>query len=216
MSKETPFTVFIEGNIGSGKTTFLKHFSKFENVSLVFEPVGLWQNLNGYNLLELQYEDPEKWHMSLQSYVMLTVLRNHLENKTDKPIKIMERSLYCGQFCYVEQMFANKTLEPAKYYVLQEWYNFIHERHKSQCDLIIYLRTNPENALKRIRKRGRTEESGITIEYLRELHNHHENRLIHGKFYRPAPVLVIDADSDKENILKEYEKAEKIILRDKN
>lgn len=50
-SDNTPFTVFIEGNIGSGKTTFLNHFKKFDNVCLLTEPVEKWRNCGGVNLL---------------------------------------------------------------------------------------------------------------------------------------------------------------------
>lgn len=46
-----PFTVFIEGNIGSGKTTFLNHFQKFDEVCLLTEPVEQWRNCGGVNLL---------------------------------------------------------------------------------------------------------------------------------------------------------------------
>lgn len=49
--KRSPFTVLIEGNIGSGKTTFLNHFSKFDNICLLTEPVEQWRNLKGNNLL---------------------------------------------------------------------------------------------------------------------------------------------------------------------
>lgn len=46
-----PFTVFVEGNIGSGKTTFLEHFRQFEDITLLTEPVEEWRNLRGWNLL---------------------------------------------------------------------------------------------------------------------------------------------------------------------
>lgn len=47
-----PFTVLIEGNIGSGKTTFIEHFQKFEDkVCAMTEPVEKWRNFKGYNLL---------------------------------------------------------------------------------------------------------------------------------------------------------------------
>lgn len=46
-----PFTVFVEGNIGSGKTTFLEHFRQFEDITLLTEPVEEWRNLKGWNLL---------------------------------------------------------------------------------------------------------------------------------------------------------------------
>lgn len=46
-----PFTVCIEGNIGSGKTTFLDHFKKFQNTAIIQEPVELWRDVAGANLL---------------------------------------------------------------------------------------------------------------------------------------------------------------------
>lgn len=49
--RKPPFTVFIEGNIGAGKTTFLNHFKKYEDVCLYTEPVEKWRNVQGYNLL---------------------------------------------------------------------------------------------------------------------------------------------------------------------
>lgn len=50
-SDNKPFTVLIEGNIGSGKTTFLNHFQKFDSVCLITEPVEKWRNCGGVNLL---------------------------------------------------------------------------------------------------------------------------------------------------------------------
>jgi septin family protein len=44
-NNQAPFTVFVEGNIGSGKTTFLNHFRKFQNVCLLTEPVDNWRDL---------------------------------------------------------------------------------------------------------------------------------------------------------------------------
>ncbi|XP_076166894.1 uncharacterized protein LOC143146448 isoform X2 [Ptiloglossa arizonensis] len=46
-----PFTMCVEGNIGSGKTTFLNHFKKYDNITILEEPVNLWQNVAGTNLL---------------------------------------------------------------------------------------------------------------------------------------------------------------------
>lgn len=49
--RKAPFTVFIEGNIGAGKTTFLNHFKKYDDVRLYTEPVEKWRNVEGVNLL---------------------------------------------------------------------------------------------------------------------------------------------------------------------
>lgn len=91
-----PFTVLIEGNIGSGKTTYLKYFEKFNDVCLLTEPVEKWRNVNGVNLLELMYRDPKKWAMPFQSYVTLTMLQSHTA-PTDKKLKIMERSIFSAR-----------------------------------------------------------------------------------------------------------------------
>lgn len=49
-SGKRPFTIFVEGNIGSGKTTFLNHFSKYDAL-ILSEPVESWRNVCGHNML---------------------------------------------------------------------------------------------------------------------------------------------------------------------
>jgi len=45
-----PFTVVVEGNIGSGKTTFLQRFSDLnDEVTVLAEPVDRWRNVHGEN-----------------------------------------------------------------------------------------------------------------------------------------------------------------------
>lgn len=94
-----PFTVLIEGNIGSGKTTFLNHFAKFD-VCLMTEPVENWRNCSGVNLLELMYREPAIWAMPFQTYVTLTMLKSHI-HQTEKPVKLMERSLFSARYKFL-------------------------------------------------------------------------------------------------------------------
>jgi deoxynucleoside kinase len=51
IQKNRPFTVIVEGNIGSGKTTFLNYFSNFKDVEVLQEPIDRWRNVQGHNLL---------------------------------------------------------------------------------------------------------------------------------------------------------------------
>uniref|UniRef100_A0A1A9WJ59 Deoxynucleoside kinase domain-containing protein n=1 Tax=Glossina brevipalpis TaxID=37001 RepID=A0A1A9WJ59_9MUSC len=113
-----PFTVLIEGNIGSRKTTFLDHFKQFEDQGLM-------------------YPQPDKWAMPFQSYVNSTMLQSHTM-QTDKPIKLMQRSLHSSKYCFVENMYKNNLMEPAMYHILQEWYKFIEESIHIRADLIGY------------------------------------------------------------------------------
>lgn len=206
-----PFTVLIEGNIGSGKTTYLKYFEKFNDVCLLTEPVEKWRNVNGVNLLELMYKDPKKWAMPFQSYVTLTMLQSHTA-PTDKKLKIMERSIFSARYCFVENMRRNGSLEDGMYNTLTEWYKFIDESIHIQADLIIYLRTSPEVAHERIRQRARSEESCVPLKYLQELHELHEDWLIYHRRPQACKVIVLDADLNLENISSEYQRSESSIF----
>lgn len=58
---KNPFTMCIEGNIGSGKTTFLNHFQSFNNATILQEPVDLWRDVAGVNLLVSIFQE---WYIS--------------------------------------------------------------------------------------------------------------------------------------------------------
>jgi len=148
--------------------------------------------------------------MPFQDYVTLTMLKHHIK-ETPKPVKMMERSIFSARYCFVEKMLRSNMIHESMYHVLQEWYEFIHEHHKIQCDLIVYLRTTPEVAHGRVKIRARDEESCVPIEYLRDLHDLHERWLIQGEFYRPAPVMVVNADLGLDKIYDEYTRSEQTI-----
>lgn len=132
---QQPFTVFIEGNIGSGKTTFLNHFNKFDGVCLMAEPVDLWRNCGGVNLLEMLYTEPYRWAMPFQTYVTLTMLNTHT-HKTDKSVKLMERSIFSARYCFVENMMRTGVLHQGMYNILQDWYEYFTTNVHIQADLI--------------------------------------------------------------------------------
>ncbi|XP_039954751.1 deoxynucleoside kinase isoform X2 [Bactrocera tryoni] len=206
-----PFTVLIEGNIGSGKTTFIKHFQKFEDkICAMTEPVEKWRNFKGYNLLELMYIDPDRWAMPFQSYVMLTMLERHTK-PTDKPIKILERSLYSAKYCFVENLHKCGLIHNGMYEILKEWYSYVEDITHIQADLIVYLRTTPEVVYERIRKRARSEEACVPLEYIKQLHELHEDWLIRKKAGCNIKVLEIEADLDLSEIDREYKRSENVI-----
>ena len=213
-TKTRPFTVLIEGNIGSGKTTFLKHFSKFNNIEVITEPVEKWTNVKGSNLLQKMYEDPERWAFVFQTYVQLTMLQQHTENN-DRQIKIMERSLYSARYCFIENLFKSGKIQRSEYTVLVEWFEFLTTRVNEVdlgVDLIVYLRTSPEKAMERIQSRSRGEESLIPMIQVKNLHDLYEKWLIEEKFPRPAPVVTINADKNIEQMVEEYIKQEPTIF----
>lgn len=67
---------------------------------------------------------------------------------------------------------------------------------------LIYLRTKPETCFSRMKKRNRSEESDVPLDYLRQLHLHHDNWFPKGTGHdtnHSLPFVTIDADDDFES-----------------
>lgn len=172
----TTKTILIEGNVGAGKSSLLNSLKQLPNIEVFPEPVNRWQNLNGHNLLNLMYTNPENNAFPMQSYAAITMIENHLKT-TNKEIKIMERSILSIKHCYLELHRLNNTITPSSLEVLSEWIHFLCEKFPLQFDHIIYLRTNPDCLIERIKTRNRNEEKNISIEYLTKIHELHEKWL---------------------------------------
>jgi len=197
-------TVCVEGNIGSGKTTLLEHFAQFPEVCTMTEPVEKWRNVDGHNLLDLMYRDPARWSCMFQSYVQRTMMDNHTLPVAE-PIKMMERSIYSGRYCFIENLYKSELMSPPEYAVLDQWFQWITANIPVQPDLIVYLRSSPEVVAERIRRRARSEERQIPESYLHALHELHEEWLIHqSRFSVPCSVLVLDADKDLHTLKEEF------------
>jgi len=207
------FTVAVEGNIGSGKTTFLNRFyPETDNVDVLPEPVDSWRNVNGHNLLAMMYDDPTRYSLLFQTYVQLTMLQRHNQPCT-KSAKIMERSL--ARYCFVENLLASGKMSEAEYTVISEWFDYLVScpQLDLDVDLVVYLRTSPEKAYERILARHRNEEVKIPFEYVRQLHELHEQWLItRTKFQTPSKIIVIDANGDLEGLQPVYDEKKKTIL----
>ncbi|XP_054917945.2 deoxyguanosine kinase, mitochondrial isoform X4 [Dermacentor andersoni] len=96
--------VAVEGNIGSGKTTFLEGCQQFVDTTVLIEPVTIWRDLQGQNLLELMYKEPKRWSLAFQTYVQLTMMQLHLA-PVQTPVKLMERSLHSARYVFIENLY---------------------------------------------------------------------------------------------------------------
>ena len=59
-----PLTIHVEGNIGTGKSTFLNYMKQFPYMDVIPEPVDQWTNLNGTDVLKLAFADPKRWALT--------------------------------------------------------------------------------------------------------------------------------------------------------
>ncbi|XP_053379550.1 thymidine kinase 2, mitochondrial-like [Mercenaria mercenaria] len=195
-------TVCVEGNIGCGKTTFLKQFQKFDKlVETNGEPVQRWRDFGGQNPLAHLYADPARWALSFQSLVLLTLLERHTQPQV-KPVRMLERSIYSARYCFTENLKQGGLLSDIEYIILTQWFDYVTSRNDVTVDLVVYLRTSPELCYERIKARNRYEEQKVSMDYLQKLHDLHEKWLLdteNTSVIRP-PVLVVNGDNDIQTI----------------
>jgi len=162
----------LEGNIGSGKTTFMKIISNhFKDVEFIEEPVKQWQNLGGMNLLDSFYSDPKRWGFSFEFFSMLTKIESLLKAaESDKPIIIIERSIFSNRV-FMDLSKELGKLDTMEYCMLTNVYNFYLEHVYPQISGIIYLDTPVEECINRITRRNRGEECTIEKSYLDAIKN---------------------------------------------
>ena len=198
--------VSIEGNIGSGKSTFVNFLREnmTDKISIMKEPIDAWQNLNGANLLYLMYEHPKKYTFIFQMYALLTNLQQQTK-ESDVILKIIER--HNGFQYFIENSYQLGNLSDIEFSVLSQWSKYLlSSPHLNMtADLIVYLRTSPKTCLERIKKRQRNEEESITLDYLTRLHEIHEEFIMNKfKSNHPHQLLVIDANPDLDDLTPEY------------
>uniref|UniRef100_A0A672GYW0 Thymidine kinase 2 n=1 Tax=Salarias fasciatus TaxID=181472 RepID=A0A672GYW0_SALFA len=196
--------IVLEGNIASGKTTCLEYFSRTSDVKVFTEPVSKWRNVRGHNPLALRYQDPERWGLTLQSYIQLTMLDRHTSTTVSDPPEP-----HSGSVCALECSCSGKMPE-VDFAVLSEWFDWITTNVSIPVDLIVYLQTDPETCHRRLKQRCReTEEEGMTL----AIHELYEDWLVRRtSFSLPAPVLVIPADGDHQDMMLKYEENREQIL----
>ena len=209
--------IYIEGNIGSGKTTFCKLLSEYynnEQKKIVLEPVDEWMTLedvDGKNLLEKFYKDQDKWSFAFQMNSFISRVHKIYKAYEDKnSLLFVERSVFTDKHCFAKNCFESGKMNKIEYDIYNRWHEWLVDKFEIKPDAYIYLKTSPEKSHERTQKRSRDGEGGIPLEYLKTLHEKHEDWLEKEK--SEVPVLTVDVTEDFNN----KEKMEEIITRIKN
>jgi deoxyadenosine/deoxycytidine kinase len=196
----------VEGNIGAGKSTFLKLIKDYLKVQIVFEPIEAWQNVGGTgNLLEKFYKDSPRWAYTFQTYAFITRIKEQ-EDKAkinSYPIQLLERSVYSDRYCFAKNAFELGNMMLMEWHLYQEWFSWLAETYTQQPHGFIYLKVDPAICYQRLLKRNRDEEATVPLDYLQKLHEKHESWLIEKKdiapYMKDIPVLVLDCNNDFES-----------------
>lgn len=192
----------VEGNIGAGKSTFLKLLNQHAQLDISLEPLHNWQKkMYGSSLLEHFYQDPKRWAYSFETFAMICRVQEHIREQNERnPYRLLERSIYSGHYCFALSGYENGFMSESEWDIYTNWFEFLIPQRCNPPRGFIYLNISPEAAYQRIKKRNRIEEQGITLSYLNQLHTYHERFLILKKNILPSlqevPVLVLDVEQD--------------------
>ena len=178
--------ISIDGNIGAGKTTVLKQLAC--EYKVILEPVEEWKDY-----LTRFYQDPIRWGFCFN----LKVLCSFAPWKSTKDFVLFERSPNACKEVFTQMHFEDGNMDELE----MRTFNEIYSNVGWKPDILIYIQSNPENCLTRIKTRGRESEQNITLEYLQKVHKKYE------LLASNTPHLyVIDAEKNPEKVLSEVKK----------
>ncbi len=196
----------VEGNIGAGKSTFLKIIKDYLDVQIVFEPHHKWQQVvDGQNLLEKFYADTSRWAYTFQTYAFVTRVMAQEEHARKNPycVQILERSVFSDRYCFAKNSYEIGCMNELEWQLYKEWFSWLIDNYVVKPAGFIYLRTDPSVCHERLKKRDRYEEANITLSYLKQLHDKHESWLIHKEgvagYLKDVPVLQLSCNKDFEH-----------------
>jgi deoxyadenosine/deoxycytidine kinase len=195
----------IEGNIGAGKSTFLKMIESYLDAHILFEPHQKWQDVDGENILDYFYKDTQRWGYTFQNYVLITRLLSQKKSieLTKKKLHFFERSLYSDRYCFAQNCFETGSISSVEWKLYKDIFAEFQLNYAVRPSAFIYLQTDPEICFERLVKRNRTEEGVVSLDYIRLLHQKHESLFILKEIddlvLKQIPVLVLSCNDEFEN-----------------
>lgn len=172
--------IWVEGVIGSGKSTFSREIATRLDLRLVEEPVGNGEGEeNPY--LEKFYQDPKTYAFGMQvfllhkRYAMQQLAAYEATGVGGYKGAILDRSI-SG-----DRVFAKLHVQEGNINEL-DWmtYNLAYSiccRSLLPPTLMVFLDVQPETAFRRMQKRNRSAESGVPLDYLKKLHEGYQELL---------------------------------------
>lgn len=177
--------VAIAGNIGAGKTTLCKMLAKHYNWEIELEEVD-----NNPYLADF-YQDMSRWSFHLQIFFLNSRFKQvHEINQSTKTV-IQDRTIYEDAYIFAKSLYDQGNFSQRDYENYLALFHSMVEYVKAP-DLLIYLKSDIDQLVKNIEKRGRDYEKSIRIDYLHELKTHYEE-WIGG--YKEGKLLVIDVNT---------------------
>lgn len=183
MELQNQVEIVVDGVTGVGKSSLVKILS--EEFGLV--PFSeLFEDEN--RLLHKFFYDRAKWAFPMQTNFLTNRFKQYKQAmKVGRAV--MDRSIYSDKI-FARMYLEYGYLNPEEYAVYTNLLNTMLE-HVTPPKLLVYLRVNTDEAIRRIHKRGRPDELTVEREYWDNLNKFYEANY---KDFDPERLLVLQVD----------------------
>lgn len=174
----------VSGNIGSGKTTLTEKLAKHYSWKAEFESVDENPYLPDF------YEDMKRWAFHLQVYFLNSRFNQIKKIQESTTPTIQDRTIYEDAYIFAANLYKSKLLTERDYFNYRSLFDSMIS-HVKAPDLLIYLKADIPKLVGQIEKRGRTYETAMRIDYLKNLNSHYEDWIAN---YKEGKLLIVDVN----------------------
>ncbi len=176
--------IVVAGNIGVGKTSLTERIGARLGWKTAFESVSDNPYLPDF------YADMRTWSFHLQIFFLGHRAKQYLELASMPESAILDRSIYEDAYIFARALHHLDNLNERDYLSYRRVFDLLVSKLPPP-DLLIFLRAPVSVLIKRIQRRGRAIESGISAEYLSLLDSFYDDWM---QNFDICPVLTIRTD----------------------
>lgn len=193
--------IAIEGPIGVGKTSLAQALGLRIGARIVLE------DTDSNPFIARFYQDPEKYAFPVQLYFLLT---RYNQQRQLAQQDLFAQATVSDYLLAKDRIFARLNLDPDELVLYEGIYRLFDEQ-LARPDLVVYLRARAEVLAERLRKRNRSFERHISLEYLERVSAAYRDFFF---YYEETPLLVVDSSeidfvadpADLEDLLREIDR----------
>ncbi len=193
--------IAIEGPIGVGKTSLAQALGLRIGARIVLE------DTDSNPFIARFYQDPEKYAFPVQLYFLLT---RYNQQRQLAQQDLFAQATVTDYLLAKDRIFARLNLDPDELVLYEGVYRLL-DGQLARPDLVVYIRARVEVLAERLRKRNRTFERHISIEYLESVSAAYRDFFF---YYDETPLLVVDSSEidfvddpgDLEDLLREIDR----------
>jgi len=193
--------IAIEGPIGVGKTSLAQALGLRLGARIVLE------DTDSNPFIARFYQDPEKYAFPVQLYFLLT---RYNQQRQLAQQDLFAQATVTDYLLAKDRIFARLNLDPDELVLYEGVYRLL-DGQLAKPDLVVYLRARVEVLAERLRKRNRTFERHISVEYLERVSAAYRDFFF---YYDETPLLVVDSTDidfvadpgDLEDLLREIDR----------